>query len=202
MVTGPPGAGKTTVSRILSGLFQPSALVAGDQFFGFIDQGYFEPWTAAAHRQNDVVIEAAAAAAGRLAAGGYTVVYDGVIGPWYLDRFSVATGLPRLHYAMLMPPERSCLERVASRVGHGFTDIDAGSHMYRDFARVAIDRRHVITSQDTAADQAAQLHRLVLEESIVRFVESGSGSLGSGHAHRSASYEPDPCVRDAGDQDP
>jgi energy-coupling factor transporter ATP-binding protein EcfA2 len=45
VVTGPPGAGKTTVTRALSGLFKPSALVAGDQFFAFIDQGYIAPWT-------------------------------------------------------------------------------------------------------------------------------------------------------------
>lgn len=48
VVTGPPGAGKTTVSRILSHLFEPSARISGDEFFGFIEQGYLAPWTAAA----------------------------------------------------------------------------------------------------------------------------------------------------------
>ena len=62
VVTGPPGAGKSTVARAVSGLFEPSALVAGDQFFAFIDRGYIPPWTAAAHRQNETVIRAAAAA--------------------------------------------------------------------------------------------------------------------------------------------
>jgi len=46
VVTGPPGAGKTTVARFLSRMFEPSALVAGDDFFAFIDQGYIAPWTA------------------------------------------------------------------------------------------------------------------------------------------------------------
>lgn len=81
VVTGPPGAGKTTVARFLSKLFEPSALVAGDDFFAFIDRGYIEPWTAEADHQNEIVVGAAAAAAGRLATGGYAVVYDGVIGP-------------------------------------------------------------------------------------------------------------------------
>jgi adenylate kinase family enzyme len=40
VVSGPPGAGKTTVARALSRLFDPSALVAGDQFLAFIDQGF------------------------------------------------------------------------------------------------------------------------------------------------------------------
>jgi uridine kinase len=50
VVTGPPGAGKTTAARGLSGLFERSALVAGDDFFAFIDQGYVAPWTGEAHR--------------------------------------------------------------------------------------------------------------------------------------------------------
>jgi hypothetical protein len=98
VVTGPLGAGKSTVAGVLAGLFDPSALVPGDQFFAFIDQGYVAPWTAAAHSQNEVVVKAAAAAAGRLATGGYTVVYDGVIGPWFLETFGSATGLASLHY--------------------------------------------------------------------------------------------------------
>ena len=61
--------------------------------------------------RTEIVIGAAAAAAGRLAGGGYTVIYDGVVGPSFLDAFGQATGLPRLHYAVLLPPERVCLDR-------------------------------------------------------------------------------------------
>lgn len=111
VVTGPPGSGKTAVSRVLSGMFEHSARVAGDEFFGFIDRGYVAPWTRAAHRQNEIVVSAAAAAAGRLAAGGYTVVYDGVVGPWFLDVFGRAAGVPRLHYAVLLPPEQPTRDR-------------------------------------------------------------------------------------------
>ena len=64
VVTGPPGAGETTVARFLSRMFEPSALVAGDDFFAFIDQGYIAPWTAEAHQQNEIVVEAAGAAVG------------------------------------------------------------------------------------------------------------------------------------------
>jgi cytidylate kinase len=125
VVTGPPGAGKTTAAHALSALFERSALVAGDDFFAFIDQGYIAPWTGEAHQQNDIVIGAAAAAAGRLAVGGYTVVFDGVIGPWFLRAFTAATCLGAVHYVVLLPPERTCVERVRSRAGHGFADLDA-----------------------------------------------------------------------------
>ncbi|MHB8293715.1 MAG: AAA family ATPase [Acidimicrobiales bacterium] len=134
IVTGPPGAGKTTVARSLSKLFEPSALVVGDDFFAFIDRGHIEPWTAEAHHQDEIVLGAAAAAAGRLATGGYTVVYDGVIGPWFLETFTAATGLTFLHYVILLPAEQMCIDRARSRVGHGFTGPGATRHMYREFA--------------------------------------------------------------------
>ncbi len=162
VVTGPPGAGKSTVSRILAGRFDPSALVEGDAFFAMIEQGYIEPWTGPAHRQNGVVVAAAAAAAGRIAQGGYTVVFDGVIGPWFLDTFLTATGLEAIHYVMLLPPEAVCLERVASRTGHGFSDPDATRHMYRAFARTDSSEVQAISSTDppeVLASTIADLHR-------------------------------------------
>lgn len=171
VVTGPPGAGKTTVSRALSGKFSRSACVAGDAFFGFIDQGYQLPWTPQAHQQNEIVVSAAAAAAGRLCAGGYTVVYDGVIGPWFVDDFVHATGVTRLHYAVLLPPEAVCLRRVESRMRHGFTDLAAARHMYVEFADSEADRRHLITDVVDATALAGHIHQLVLDGSILRHVE-------------------------------
>jgi predicted ABC-type ATPase len=163
VLTGPPGAGKSTVARVLSSLFDPSALVPGDEFFAFIDQGYVAPWTAAAQSQNEVVVKAAAAAAGRLATGGYTVVYDGVIGPWFVDTFGAATGLASMHYAILLPPEQICLERVRCRVDHGFKDLEAAHHMYTEFADADADaaRRHVVDNTEDATALASRLFELI-----------------------------------------
>lgn len=166
VVTGPPGAGKSTVARLLSAQFERSALVEGDAFFAFIDRGYRDPWTAGAREQNAVVVDAAAAAAGRLAAGGYTLVYDGVLGPWFLDEFGAATGLRWLQYAVLMPPEPVCLHRVSSRAGHGFTDLPATRHMYREFAQADIDRRNLITSVDAPTGIATRIRQLVEDGSL------------------------------------
>ena len=60
VVTGPPGAGKSTVARVLADRFPRSALVTGDSFFAFVSGGWVAPWLPEAHEQNDVVLRAAA----------------------------------------------------------------------------------------------------------------------------------------------
>ena len=153
VITGPPGAGKSTVAGLLAAEFDKSALVEGDAFFAFLAAGAIEPWLPAAHRQNEVVIRAAAAAAGRYAAGGYSTVYDGVLGPWFLADFAAATALDHLHYAVLLPSEERCVAQVSARTGHGFTDEAATRHMHQDFARAGIDQRHVLADSPGPADE-------------------------------------------------
>jgi predicted ABC-type ATPase len=135
VVTGPPGAGKSTVARILAERGERTALVEGDAFFAFLAAGAIDPWLPASDSQNVVVGQAAAAATGAFVRGGYETVYDGVLGPWHLDAFLTATGLAELDYAVLLPPVSTCVARIISRVGHGFSDEAAARHMHDQFAR-------------------------------------------------------------------
>ena len=157
IVTGPPGAGKSTVARALAARFERSALVEGDAFFAFVASGAIPPWLPESHEQNDVVTRAAAVATGQFVTGGYTVVYDGVMGPWFLPTFAAATGLGSLHYVILLPSVERCVERVATRDGHGFTDEAATRHMHDQFARAEIDARHVVHEPPDRVDQVADL---------------------------------------------
>jgi uridine kinase len=49
VLTGPPGAGKSTVARVLAARFAASALVPGDDFFAFLVRGAVLPWLPEAH---------------------------------------------------------------------------------------------------------------------------------------------------------
>lgn len=141
------------MAALLADRLEPSALVTGDTFFGFLARGATAPWLPEAHAQNQVVIEAAAAATERFVAGGFHVVYDGVVGPWFVDR--LAAKVPDLHYLVLLPPLGTCLARVAGRTGHGFTDVGATRRMHHDFTTSDVGARHLLT------DGTADAHSIV-----------------------------------------
>ncbi len=126
------------MAQALAAAADHSVLVEGDAFFAFLANGRIDPWLAGSNEQNTIVTEAAAAAAGRFALGGYATVYDGVIGPWFLETFAKATGLESLEYVILLPSVERCVKQVAERTGHGFTDEAATRKMHKEFAAAAI----------------------------------------------------------------
>jgi gluconate kinase len=153
VVTGPPGSGKSTVSKLLAQQAGPSALIEGDQFFAFLARDAIEPWLPESHDQNSVVMSAAASASGRFTKGGFFTVYDGVVGPWFLDTLGTATGLEELDYVVLMPSAETCVQRVLTRAGHGFRDEEATRKMHDEFAGATVDARHVLaTGSESVAD--------------------------------------------------
>ncbi len=154
LVTGPPGAGKSTVAHELGHRFERSVIIAGDAFYSFLGAGAIAPWLASAQAQNEAIARAAAVCTASLAED-FDAVYEGVVGPWQLPAFMVAGSIESLDYAVLLPPLDVCLRRVAERVGHGFADPNATRQMHDEFAGADINARHVFTDVVEPADLLA-----------------------------------------------
>jgi adenylate kinase family enzyme len=162
VVSGPPGVGKSTVARAVADVYDPSALVVGDDFFAYLHRGGIEPWRPEADAQNRTVLAAAGAACGRLAER-FTVVYDGVLWPPYAALFASAAGRT-FHYAVLLPPLEVCLQRVRDRSDHPFSDQEAASDMWHSFdgAMAELPRLDALGPPEEVAAE------------VVRLVENGT----------------------------
>jgi chloramphenicol 3-O-phosphotransferase len=155
VLTGPPGAGKTTVAELLAGRLEPSVHLHGDDFWHFIKRGYIEPYLAASHRQNEVVEGVLATAAFGYAAGGYQVICDGIVGPWFLGPFrdvAATSGLP-LHYVVLRPDEQTALRRAVERRGPGaLTDPRPVRQLHAAFADMGEFEPHTLDTTSLSPD--------------------------------------------------
>lgn len=155
-MTGPPGAGKSTVAPLVADGFPSSVLIQGDWFFGLWRRGAIDPWLPEAKPQTAIAATAAAATVRSFAIADCTVVYDGFIPPLDLPGFAALAGVASAQYAVLLPPEAICVKRVTSRTGHGFTSEDATRAMYRDFADQELTVRHRVTRAEESPHDAAK----------------------------------------------
>lgn len=163
ILSGPPGAGKTTVGGLLAAESAGASVhLATDFFYRSIRSGCVAPFLPESQRQNEVVIEAIAASATAFARSGYRVVVDGIVGPWFLDPFREAAerdGLP-LSYVVLRPPLEMALHRVRERGEEELTDVEAISGLHSAFASLDALEAHVLDSGDrTPQETAHDLHR-------------------------------------------
>jgi energy-coupling factor transporter ATP-binding protein EcfA2 len=146
ILTGSPGAGKSTAARSLAAASAaPAVHLHADDFWLFIRKGAIPPYLPEAHSQNEIVIGVVAQAAEGYARGGYFVVVDGIVGPWFLHPFT-ALKQP-LHYVILMPALETAIERCRLRGGDTLTDPEPVRALHQQFSVLEGFDRHVI---DTA----------------------------------------------------
>jgi cytidylate kinase len=166
ILTGPPGAGKTTVADLLStGADVPTVNLTTDFFYRAIRTGFVPPYLPEAQRQNEVVVEAIVRTVSTFAEGGYDVVVDGIVGPWFLPSFRPLSGRDRLtvSYVVLRPDLGTTLARARERAGKDeLKDVDAITGLHQAFAHLGDLERHAIDTKDLNAVQTtAEVRRLL-----------------------------------------
>jgi predicted kinase len=178
VVTGPPAAGKTTLSRLIASRFAPRAVVIeSDWWWTTIVDGHIPAWLPEAHDQNRTVVRSFAAAASVMVEGGYPTVLDGVIGPWMLDLVTAETAARGLavHYVVLRPSLQAVLDRAASRRGEERVPghpalVDEGPirQMWEAFSALDTLEQHVIDNTALDAELTADLVWSLLIQGALR----------------------------------
>ncbi len=154
IVTGPPGAGKSSVCAALCAPFTTAVHLETDSFFGAIRSGLVLPWMPESAHQNEVVITAAARSILPYAEGGYEVFVDGIVRPWALDiyRRELAAVSDRLYFVVLMPSVAVCKQRGIGRMDHAIVPEHVYSDMHAQFASDDYECFTLDTSQMTLPD--------------------------------------------------
>jgi cytidylate kinase len=167
IVSGPPGAGKSTVAALLAQDHEPSLHLTSDSFFHFIARGYISPWRSPSYDQNVTISRAVAASTAAFAWGGYEVVLDGVIGPWLLPIYREALAGVDAHYAVLRPSLAVALARAAARGQDKLTRSGPVRAMHRAFRDLGPFESHVLdNSAQHPAQTAAHLRTLLAQGAL------------------------------------
>ena len=158
IVSGPPGAGKSTVARGLAeSASGPLAMhIHTDDHYAYIRKGFVAPWRPESQVQNKVLTDAMATSTAIYAKGGYEVFVDGIIGPWFFEPWLAAArqNAIDLRYVALLPSEDEAVARAVARTANdALTDAAVVRQMWQAFQTFDLSPRHVVDTTDQTPAQ-------------------------------------------------
>lgn len=161
IITGAPGTGKSTIAGIIAreSSLAKSINLHTDDFYHYLCKGMIPPHLPESNEQNLVVMEAFLETAKRFARGGYDVIVDGIIGPWFLEPWLGAVREQyEVHYIVLRAAKQETLRRATGRTKlDRETNIELVEVMWEQFQNLGEYEYNVVNITNCSVGETAAL---------------------------------------------
>ncbi|MED1569356.1 AAA family ATPase [Bacillus paramycoides] len=168
IITGSPGTGKSTTASIVAkeSNLSKSVHMHTDDFYHYIQKGAIHPFLPESQEQNLIVIEAFLEAAKRFARGGYDVIIDGIVGPWFLKPWlKVVQDNYEVHYIILRATKKETMKRAINRTKlDEDANIELVEKMWEQFNNLGIYESNIIDTTNQSTEQSVSTIKAVIEK--------------------------------------
>lgn len=168
IITGSPGTGKSTTASIVAkeSNLSKSVHMHTDDFYHYIHKGAIPPFLPESQEQNLIVIEAFLEAAKRFARGGFDVIIDGIVGPWFLEPWLKAVqDNYEVHYIILRATKEETMKRAINRskLDEG-TNMELVEKMWEQFNNLGHYESNIIDTTNQSIEQSVSTIKAVIEK--------------------------------------
>jgi broad-specificity NMP kinase len=168
IITGSPGTGKSTTASIVAkeSALSKSVHMHTDDFYHYIRKGAIPPFLPESQEQNLIVIEAFLEAAKRFARGGFDVIIDGIVGPWFLEPWLKAVqDHYEVHYIILRAAKEETMKRAINRSKlDEAANMELVEKMWEQFNHLGPYESNVIDTTNQSTEQSASAIKAVIEK--------------------------------------
>lgn len=168
IITGSPGTGKSTTASIVAKESSlPKAVhMHTDDFYHYIQKGAIPPFLPESQEQNLIVIEAFLEAAKRFARGGYDVIIDGIVGPWFLNPWlNVVQDNFEVHYIVLRATKEETMKRAINRTKLDENDnIELVEKMWEQFNDLGTYESNIIGTTNQSTEESVSAIKAIIEK--------------------------------------